>query len=67
MISMMTQDTDKKRGQIQMFCMDDMVPQDHFLRIIDKALDWNFIYDLVADRYCPDNGRSRICLKNIYP
>ena len=54
---MMTQNADKKREQIQMFCMDDMVPQDHLLRIIDKAIDWSFIYDLVADKYSPDNGR----------
>ena len=40
-----------------MFCMDDMVPQDHLLRIIDKAIDWNFIYGLVVDKYSPDNGR----------
>lgn len=37
--------------------MDDMVPQDHMLRLIDKAIDWNFIYDLVEEKYCPDNGR----------
>jgi len=54
---MMTQNADKKREQIQMFCMDDMVPQDHLLRIIDKAINWNFIYDLVADKYSSDNGR----------
>lgn len=54
---MMTQNADKKREQIQMFCMDDMVPQDHLLRIIDKAINWNFIYDLVQDKYSPDNGR----------
>lgn len=54
---MMTQNTDKKREQIQMFCMDDMVPKDHLLRTIDQAIDWNFIYDLVSDRYSPDNGR----------
>ena len=54
---MMTQNADKKREQIQMFCMDDLVPQDHLLRIIDKASDWSFIYDLVEDRYCLDNGR----------
>ena len=47
----------KKRGKIQIFCMDDMVPQDHLLRIIDKAIDWNFIYGLVVDKYSPDNGR----------
>ena len=54
---MMTQNADKKRGQVQFLCMDDMVPQDHLLRIIDKAIDWNFIYDLVAEKYSPDNGR----------
>lgn len=54
---MMTQNADKKREQVQMFCMDDMVPRDHLLRIIDRAINWNFIYDLVVDKYCTDNGR----------
>lgn len=54
---MMTKNVDKKREQMLMFCMDDMVPQNHMLRLIDKAIDWNFIYDLVEEKYCPDNGR----------
>ena len=54
---MMTRNADKKREQMLMFCMDDMVPQNHMLRLIDKAIDWNFIYDLVEEKYCPDNGR----------
>ncbi len=37
--------------------MDDMVPQNHMLRLIDKAIDWNFIYKLVEEKYSPDNGR----------
>ena len=57
---MMTQNTDKKREQIQMFCMDDLVPQDHLLRLIDRAINWSFIYDLVEDKYCADNGRPSI-------
>ena len=57
---MMTQNADKKREQIQMFCMDDLVPQDHLLRLIDKAIDWSFIYDLVEDKYCLDNGRPSL-------
>ena len=56
----MTQNADKKREQIQMFSMDDMVPQDHLLRIIDKAIDWTFIYDLVAPKYSADNGRPSL-------
>lgn len=54
---MMTQNADKKREQVQMFCMDDMVPQNHLLRIIDKAINWSFIYELVEDKYSQDNGR----------
>ena len=40
-----------------MLCMDDMVPQNHMLRLIDKAIDWTFIYELVEEKYCLDNGR----------
>ena len=53
----MTQNADKKRDQMQMFCMEDLIPEDHLLRLIDKAIDWDFIYDLVEDKYCHDNGR----------
>lgn len=56
----MTQNADKNRNQIQYFCMDDLVPQDHLLRIIDRAIDWSFIYELVEDKYSSDNGRPSI-------
>lgn len=46
--------------QMLMFCMDDMAPQNYMLRVIDKAINWNFIYDLVEEKYCPDNGRTSI-------
>mgnify|MGYP006982563497 FL=1 len=26
-------------------------PKNHLLRVIDKAIDWNFIYNLVEDKY----------------
>ena len=54
---MMTQNADKNRDQIHMLCMDDLVPDNHLLRLIDAAIDWTFIYDLVEEKYCPDNGR----------
>ena len=54
---MMTKDADKNRMQIQYFCMNDLVPEDHLLRLIEEAIDWGFIYDLVEDKYCPDWGR----------
>lgn len=54
---MMTKNADKKREQMMMFSMDSMVLQDHMLRLIDKAINWNFIYDLVENKYCQNNGR----------
>ena len=57
---MMTKNADKKRDQLQIFCMDDLVPQDHLLRIIDKAINWNFIYELVEDKYSQDFGRPSL-------
>ena len=57
---MMTQETEKVRKQMQIVCIDDLVPQDHLLRIIDKAIDWSFIYDLVHDTYSDGMGRPSI-------
>ena len=37
--------------------MEQMVPEDHFLRKVDRAVDFSFIYDLCAPLYCADNGR----------
>lgn len=33
---------------MMVFCMDDMIPQDHLLRLIDRGIDWSLIYDLVG-------------------
>ena len=57
---MMTQETEKVRKQMQIVCIDDLVPQDHLLRIIDKAIEWSFIYDLVRDTYSDGMGRPSI-------
>ena len=53
---MMTRDADKKREQMMMFSMDDMVPKDHMLRRPGQS---GTIYDLVEDKYCADNGRPQ--------
>ena len=52
--------TSKKNDQIQMVSIDQLVPKDHLLRKIDSCIDFSFIYDLVEDKYCPDNGRPSI-------
>lgn len=40
--------------------IEDLVPEDHILRKIDKHIDFSFITELVKDLYCPDNGRPSI-------
>ncbi|AQR79520.1 transposase [Paenibacillus larvae subsp. larvae] len=40
--------------------MDELVPKDHLVRKIEYAIDFSFIYDLVRDVYCEDNGRPSI-------
>jgi transposase len=40
--------------------IDDIVPQNHILRDIDRAIDFSFIYDEVKGLYSEDNGRPPI-------
>lgn len=51
---------ENKSGQIEIVSVEDLVPKDHLLRKIEKAIDWRFIYELVEDKYCEDNGRPSI-------
>jgi len=40
--------------------LEDLVPEDHLLRKIEKAVDWNEIYPIVEPYYCEDNGRPAV-------
>ena len=40
--------------------IDELVPEDHLLRKIDKYIDFSFIYEKVKNYYCEDNGRPSI-------
>ena len=57
---MLSESRQDKIKQLEMVCIEDLVPKKHLLRDIDKALDFSFIYDLVRDLYCEDNGRPSI-------
>jgi transposase len=57
---MLSKRTTDARQQLEIVAIDDLVPQDHLVRKLDQAIDFDFIYDLVADRYSPDNGRPSI-------
>lgn len=57
---MLHKQQENKTTQIQMVSVEELVPKNHLLRKIDKYIDFNFIYDLVEDKYCLDNGRPSI-------
>lgn len=40
--------------------LEQMIPEDHLLRRIDRAVDFGFIHELCAPLYCADNGRPAI-------
>ena len=47
--------------QVQFITLEDLVPQDHILRKIDRAIDFSFIYEEVEGLYSPyDMGRPGI-------
>ncbi len=45
---------------LEMVTLEGLVPKDHLLRKIDAVIDFCFIHDLVAELYCPDNGRPAL-------
>ena len=38
---------DYNRRQFGFYTIDELVPEDHFLRQVDKEVDFDFLYDLV--------------------
>ena len=39
----------KRQYSSEIINLEDMVPQDHFLRVIEEHFDWNFIYEEVEN------------------
>jgi transposase len=57
---MLSENRQEKARQIEMVCIEDLVPKNHILRDIDRAIDFGFIYEEVRSLYCPDNGRPSV-------
>ena len=41
----------KKNYRYEMVNLEEMIPQDHFLRVIENEFEWNFIYEEVEKQY----------------
>ena len=52
---------EKRQYQTEMINLEEIVPQNHFLRIIEKYFDWNFVYEEVEKLY------SKVGRKSIDP
>ena len=50
----------QQQGEYELVMLEELVPQDHFLRKVDAAVDFSFIHDMCKDLYSPDNGRPAI-------
>ena len=51
---------ENKSEQIEIISVEQLVPENHLLRKIEAAIDWDFIYELVEEKYSADNGRPSI-------
>ena len=48
------------RNVIEMVEIDGLVPEGHLLRKIDKAIDFNCLYEMVEALYSENNGRPSV-------
>lgn len=56
---MMTR-ADNKHIKFHMITIENLVPENHFLRRLDRLVDFSFIYEEVSGYYCGDNKRPGI-------
>jgi len=48
------------RGVLELVDTEHLVPQNHLLRKIDAAVNWEHLYGMVEPLYCENNGRPNI-------
>lgn len=46
--------------ELEMVTLEELVPQDHLLRLIDQYIRFDFIREKTAHLYCADNGRPAL-------
>ena len=57
---MLREQKKEKQMQLEVVMIEELVPQDHLLRKIDKAVDFSFIHEMCKDLYSPNIGRPAI-------
>lgn len=49
-----------RQETMEVIRLEELVPEDHLLRKIDRYIDFSFLHDLCAPYYSKDNGRPAI-------
>ena len=50
----------ERQLKTEFVCLDELVPNEHILKKVDKTVDFEFIREKVAHLYCHDNGRPAV-------
>lgn len=56
----MINENNSSQQKLEMVYIENLVPEDHILRKIDKYIDFSFIRKITEKLYCTDNGRPAI-------
>lgn len=56
----MLKETHSQQLKYEMVMIENLVPENHLLRKIDKVIDFSFINEICRPYYCEDNGRPAI-------
>lgn len=56
----MLRENSSTQNTLELVYIENLVPKDHPLRLIDKYIDFSFITELVKDLYTLDNGRPAV-------
>ncbi len=56
----MLRETKEKQIKMEMVILENLVPENHLLRKIEKVIDFSFINEICKQYYCEDNGRPAI-------
>ena len=56
----MIRETKEKQMKMEMVILENLVPENHLLRKIEKVIDFSFINEICKPYYCEDNGRPAI-------
>jgi transposase len=48
------------RNQLEFICLEQLVPENHLLRLIENSIDFEFIHKLTKQYYSQDLGRPSL-------